>query len=69
MNTVLWVNFDQEVYVIGHNFQPQQLGTRFSTDALDNLFKARINLVDQHWTAVFRTPYYVVFARVNDIIV
>jgi hypothetical protein len=69
MNAVLRINFDQEVYVIRHDFHAEDLCMTCITDILDKLFKTRINAVDQHGTAVFRTPDHVVCARVNDVVV
>jgi hypothetical protein len=58
----LGIDFHQEVHVFRHDFQFQNLGTRFSTDALNNLFKPVVNAIDQHRAAVLRTPDNVIFA-------
>ena len=69
MDTVLRIDFHKEVDVFRHDFQFDKLGKRFSAYVLDNLFKSDVNPVDQHSTAVFWTPYNVIFARVDHVIV
>jgi len=69
MDTVLWIDFPQEVDMFRHDFQFNKLGTAFSTYVLDNLFKSDVNPADQHGTAVLGTPYDVILARIDHVII
>jgi len=69
MNPVLGIDFHQEMHMLRHDFQFENLGSRFSTDVLNNLFEPNIDAVDQHGTAILRAPHYVVFARVDNILI
>ena len=69
MDTVLRIDFHKEVDVFWHDFQFDKLGKRCSTYVLDNLFKSDVNSADQHRTAVLWTPYNVILARVNHVMV
>ena len=69
VNAVLGIDFHQEVDVFRHNFQFKNLGTRFSTHALDNLFKTRIDSSDQHRTSILGTPDNVIFAGVDHVVI
>ena len=69
MDTVLWVDFHQEVDVCWHDFKFEKLCAEFSTDALDNLFKPGIHPRDQHGTAILRTPDNMVFAGVDNVVI
>jgi hypothetical protein len=69
MDTVLGIDFHQEVNVCGHDFQFKNLGIRFSTDALNNLFEPVINAIDQYRAAVLGTPDNVIFAGVDHVVV
>jgi hypothetical protein len=66
---VLGIDFHQEVDVFGHDFQFENLGTRFSTDALNNLFKPVVNVVDQHRSPVLGTSDNVIFAGVDHVVI
>jgi hypothetical protein len=68
MNPVLRVHFHQEMHMIGHDFQPKQLGIGFSADILDNCLKPGINPVDQYGAAVLRTPDNMIFTGVNHVV-
>ena len=43
--------------MLRHDFQLENLGFRFSTDGLNNLFEPGINAANQHATSVLRAPY------------
>ena len=43
MNAVLRVHFHQEMHVIRHDVQLEQLGTGFSTDIQDNSLEPGVN--------------------------
>jgi hypothetical protein len=69
VNTVLGIDFHQEVDVFGHDFQFKNLGIRFSADALNNLFKPVVNAIDQHSASVLGTPDNVIFTGVDHVVV
>ena len=69
VNAVLGIDFHQEVDVFGHDFQFKNLGTRFSTDALDNLFKPGIHSADQDRASILWTPDNVILARVDHVVI
>src|SRR5205085_6870221 len=69
MNAVLRVHFHEEMHVLWHDVQFQTLGIRFSAYPLDNLFKTVVKTVDQHGTAVLRTPDNVIFAGVDHVVI
>jgi hypothetical protein len=55
--------------VFGHDFQCKNFGIRFSADALNNLFKAFINAIDQHRAPILWTPGNVIFAGVDHVVI
>jgi hypothetical protein len=69
VNTVLGIDFHQEVHVFGHDFQFKDLGIMFRTDALDNLFKSRIDPIDEDRAPILGTPDHVIFTGVNHVII
>src|SRR5713101_7784455 len=69
MNAVLRIDFHQEMHVIGHDFQLEQLCMRFGADTLYNIFKPGIHSSDQDATTILRTPHNVVFAGVDNVII
>jgi len=69
MDAVLRINFDQEMDMVWHNFEFEQVGSQFDTNALDNLFKTGIHAADQDASAILRAPYNVVFAGVDNVII
>jgi hypothetical protein len=69
MNAVLRVYFHQEMHVIRHHFQLEQLGTVFNTNILDNTFEPGVNPIDQHRAAVLWTPGNVILAGVDDVVI
>jgi hypothetical protein len=69
MNTVLWVHINEQVDVIGHDFQLQQLCSYVSTDLGDNGLERHVNPIDQDRTAVLGTPDDVIFTGIHDVVI
>ena len=63
------IDFHKEVDVFRHDFQFDKLSKGFSTYVLDNLFKSDVNPADQNGTAILGTPYDVILARVDYVII
>src|SRR5262249_22713121 len=62
MNAVLGIDFHEEMYMLGHDVQGQNVSTRFFADSLYNLFESSIDAVEKNGTAILWTPNNVIFA-------
>ncbi len=69
VDSVLRVAFDQQVYVIGHVFQLDDLALSFGGDLSYDLLKAVGHVVGDDGSAVFRAPDNVVGTSVDDVVV
>jgi hypothetical protein len=64
---VLWVYIDQQVDMIGHHFQLDQISVAGQADTLHDSFKGFIGTIHQNGPAVLWTPHNVVLAGENDV--
>ena len=69
MNTVLRIDFDQKVNMVGQHFEREEIRRQFSTDVSNNGLKPRVNAIDKDRTAILWAPDHVVFTGVYDVIV
>lgn len=63
----LGVYLTQEVCVVGHHFQFDDLGLQSGCRLVDELFQARVHTVHEHGAAVLGTPDDMVLAGVGDV--
>jgi len=69
VNTELGVTFNQQMHVIGHDFQAEDLGMMFLADLPNDGRQPCRNVCFKHLATVFGTPYDMVLARVVDVAV
>ena len=63
----LRINFAEQMNVLRHDFQLDDLGLGFRRNFVNNLFKPSGDRLVQHFSPVLRTENNVVRARVHDI--
>lgn len=69
MNTVLWINFDKQVYIIRHNLHFDNFGLMLDGNILNQLLQPYINTLDKNFTPIFRTLYYMVLTGENNVFI
>ena len=69
MNAVLRINIEQQMNVIRHYFHADYFDLDFLTNLNNQLLKSIINAIDQNFSPVLWTPNYVVFTRIDNIMI
>jgi hypothetical protein len=60
-------NFHEQVDVIGHDFDVQQLGSRLDHHVHEDFLEPEIDALSQDGTTKLRAPDDVVLARIDDV--
>lgn len=63
VNAVLRIDVDQQVHVIWHHLEFDQISIARQAHARNNDFKRLVHAINQHGATVLRAPHDVVFAR------
>lgn len=61
VDTVLWINFDQKMYVVGHDFHFNYFGVYLGGFLCDELLQTLRYISDEDFTPILGTPDNVVF--------
>jgi hypothetical protein len=69
MDTVLRIDFHQEMDMIGHDFEFKNLSSRFADDLVNNVLKSDINAMNEDRASILRAPDNVILARVGDVVI
>jgi len=69
MDAKLRIHIHQQVNMIRHDFELDQLGVASRAHPRDDLFQSLVRAVHQHRSAVFWTPHDVELAREHDVAV
>ena len=65
MNTKLRIATKQDMHMIRHDFQFDQIRTRFSADINYDLFQPCINAINQYFASILGTKDDMIFARID----
>jgi hypothetical protein len=65
----LWVYFDQQVYVVWHNFKSDNFRPESQTVFDDEMTKPELDFIHQNRPPILRTPNDVVLAGIDHIVV
>ena len=69
MDSKLRVYLHKQMHMVWHNFHLNDVDTIFIADFFYESFQPYINAIGQNLTAIFWTPYYMIFAGVHHIVV
>jgi hypothetical protein len=69
MDSVLRVNSNQEMHMIGHGFQLNEFGLPFGADFSNDLFQTPVDRTSDDWPPILRAPHYMVSAFIGYIMI
>ena len=69
MDAKLRIYLDQQMYMIWHDFQRDDLGSILRRCLTNDLLTAFGDFAFEHFTTIFRTPNTVVFAAADNVVV
>jgi len=69
MNPILRITRNQQVYMIWHCFQFDNLAKTFGTNFANDRFKSSVDFAAKYIASVFRAPNYVVFTGIANVVV
>ena len=67
MNAKLRIDFNQEMYVVRHDFEFKNVGLMLRRHFADQFFEPRVGAIDQDFAPLFRAPDDVIFTRADDV--
>ena len=69
MDAVLRIAFDQQVHMVGHDFQLDDVASSFGGDLSDDLLETVGHIDLDNGAAIFGAPHDVIGAAVDDVVV
>ena len=55
--------------MVRHNFQFNKFNRKFLTHGSNKLLKSHGYVINKNFSAILRTPYNMIFTRINDIMI
>lgn len=66
VDTELWIDFHQDVDMVGHNLYFKKIGARLGCNLTDNLLESSVYTTHEHRSPKLGAPHDVVFAGIDD---
>jgi len=67
MNAKLWIHLAQQMNVVRHNFQLNDLSSQFDCRLVDDLFQAPAHTIHKHRAPILGAPDHMIFAGIDNV--